>query len=140
MFNQTIALFRYQLVGILNRKVFVVLLAVVVAAFMFSRFVAELAIINSDSIALASLADLLRYSLMLMLVIVLLVAVTVAVHAFGTVYWIRYLGRHYTEADGELKAHKTLPALTWTAVWTCFRPTATSRAASPSSPSTARTR
>jgi hypothetical protein len=54
--------------------------------------------------------------LVLMLVIISLVAVTVAVHAFGTVYWIRYLGRHYTEADGEFSAHKILPALTWSAV------------------------
>jgi hypothetical protein len=53
----------------------------------------------------------------LLLTTVLLVAVTVAIHAFGTVYWIRYLGRHYTGADGTLRAHKALPALTWSAVW-----------------------
>ena len=69
MFNQTIALFRYQLLGILNRKLLVVLIAIAMAAFLFSRFVAELAIIHSQSISLASLAELLRYSLLLMLVI-----------------------------------------------------------------------
>jgi len=55
--------------------------------------------------------------LALLLTIVLLVAVTVAIHALGTVYWIRHLGRHYTRTDGELRAHKALPALTWSAVW-----------------------
>ena len=69
MFNQTIALFRYQLLGILNRKLLVVLVAIVIAAFLFSRFVAELAIIHSQSIALASMAELLRYSFLLTLVI-----------------------------------------------------------------------
>jgi hypothetical protein len=54
--------------------------------------------------------------LVLLLTIILLVAVTVAIHAFGTVYWIRHLGRHYAGADGELRPHKTLPALTWSAV------------------------
>jgi len=54
--------------------------------------------------------------LALLLTTVLLVAVTEAIHAFGTVYWIRYLGRHYTGADGRFMAHKTLPALTWSAV------------------------
>ena len=55
--------------------------------------------------------------LALLLTIVSLIAVTVAIHAFGTVYWIRYLGRHYTGTDGEVRAQKTLPALTWSAVW-----------------------
>ena len=55
--------------------------------------------------------------LALVLVIVLLVATTVAMHAFGTVSWMRYLGRRYIGADGQVKAHKTLPAVTWTAVW-----------------------
>ena len=54
--------------------------------------------------------------LALLLTIILLVAVTVAIHAFGTVYWIRHLTRHYAGADGELRSHKTLPALTWSAV------------------------
>jgi voltage-gated potassium channel len=55
--------------------------------------------------------------LVLMLVIVLLVAATVAIHAFGTVFWIRYLSRHYIGADGGVRAHKTLPMVTWSAVW-----------------------
>ena len=55
--------------------------------------------------------------LAMMLVVVSLVAVTVAIHAFGTVFWIRYVGRHYTGTDGEIRGHKTLAALTWSAVW-----------------------
>ena len=55
--------------------------------------------------------------LALLLTIVLLVAVTVAIHALGTVYWICHLGRHYTGTGSEFRAHKTLPALTWSAVW-----------------------
>jgi hypothetical protein len=55
--------------------------------------------------------------LALLLTIVLIVAATVAIHAFGTVYWIRYLGRHYTGTDGEFWTHKALPALTLSAVW-----------------------
>jgi hypothetical protein len=52
----------------------------------------------------------------LLLTTVVLVAVTVAIHAFGTVYWIRHLGRRYAGPDGDFKAHTALPALTWTAV------------------------
>jgi voltage-gated potassium channel len=52
----------------------------------------------------------------LLLTILALLAVTVAIHALGTVYWIRHLGRHYVGADGQLKAHKALPALIWSAV------------------------
>jgi hypothetical protein len=55
--------------------------------------------------------------LLLLLTIVLLVALTVAIHAFGTAVWIRYLGRHYIGADGQCRAHKALPAVTWSAVW-----------------------
>ena len=54
--------------------------------------------------------------LALLLTTLLLVAVTVAIHAFGTIYWIRYLGRHYAGPDGDFKAHKALSALIWSAV------------------------
>jgi hypothetical protein len=69
MLAQTIALFRYQLPGILNARTLVLVVVVYGIAFLSSRFVAELAIINSEKIALASLADLLRYSLVLLLII-----------------------------------------------------------------------
>ncbi len=52
----------------------------------------------------------------LLLTTVALVAVTVTIHAFGTVYWIRFLGRRYAGPDGEFKAHTALSALTWTAI------------------------
>lgn len=69
MINQTIALFRYQLLGIINKRFIFMLLAVVVVAFLGSRFVAELAIINSETISLAVMAELLRYSLVMMMII-----------------------------------------------------------------------
>jgi len=52
----------------------------------------------------------------LLLTTLLLVAVTVAIHAFGTIYWIRYLGRRHAAPDGDFKAHKALSALIWSAV------------------------
>jgi hypothetical protein len=41
----------------------------------------------------------------LLLTIVASLAVTVAIHALGTVYWIRHLGCRYVGADGQFKAH-----------------------------------
>ena len=52
----------------------------------------------------------------LVLTAVLLVATTVAIHAFGTNYWIRFLTHRFTGPDGNFKARKALPAVTWTAV------------------------
>jgi len=69
LFTQTIALFRYQLLGIINARMLWLLIAIIAVAFMGSRFVAELAIINSEAIALAFMADFLRYSLTLLLII-----------------------------------------------------------------------
>lgn len=69
MIKQTIALFRYQLLGIINIKIVLILCIVFVVAFLLSRFVAELAIINSETISLGVMADFLRYSLILMLII-----------------------------------------------------------------------
>ena len=69
MFKQTIALFRYQLRGIVNGRIVVAIAALLVVAFLGGRFVAELAIINSEAIALAAMADFLRYSLVLILII-----------------------------------------------------------------------
>ena len=69
MLTQTIALFRYQLLGMINARIIVLLLAIYALAFLGSRFVAELAIINSEVIALSVLAEFLRYSLVLLLII-----------------------------------------------------------------------
>ena len=52
----------------------------------------------------------------LLLVTILLVAITVAIHALGTHHWVRYLTDHFAGPDGNFKAHKALPAVTWTAV------------------------
>jgi voltage-gated potassium channel len=54
--------------------------------------------------------------LALILTAVLLVAATVAIHAFGTTYWIRYLAYRYAGPDGNFKANAALPAIAWTAL------------------------
>lgn len=69
MFKQTIALFHYQLLSILNIKMMLLMVFIYVAAFLSGQFVAQLAIINSDSIALGVMADFLRYSLAFLLII-----------------------------------------------------------------------
>ncbi len=71
MVAQTIALFRFQLIGILNRRLVLSLLLLLLVAFLGSRFVAGLALVNSEAVALAAEADFLRYSLVLMLVVLL---------------------------------------------------------------------
>ncbi len=62
MIGQTISLFRYLMLGILNLRLFVLILILVIGAVLLSSFIAELAIINSRQIATAVLADFLRYS------------------------------------------------------------------------------
>jgi len=52
----------------------------------------------------------------LALVAFFLVAVTVAIHAFGTTYWMRFLVHRYASHDGDIKARMALPAVTWTAI------------------------
>ncbi|MCH7882027.1 MAG: hypothetical protein IIB69_10745 [Proteobacteria bacterium] len=73
---QTISLFRYLLLGILNLRLFVLVFILVVLAWIFSNFITELAIINSAQIAQALLADFLRYSLVFLTL--LLVTTSVA--------------------------------------------------------------
>jgi voltage-gated potassium channel len=53
----------------------------------------------------------------LLLTTIVLLALTVAMHAFGTVYWGRFLMRRYGGPDGNFHGRKALPALTWTAVF-----------------------
>ena len=62
MISQTISLFRYLMLGILNLRLFVLVLILTIAALLLSRFITELAIINSEQIGVAVLADFLRYS------------------------------------------------------------------------------
>jgi len=73
---QTISLFRYLLLGILNLRLFVLVVILVALALLFSSFITELAIINSERIAQALLADILRYSLVFLTL--LLVTTSVA--------------------------------------------------------------
>jgi hypothetical protein len=69
MFSQTIALFRYQLLTLINRKNLIVLFAIYLTGFLLSQFSAELAIINSNEVALGVLGEFLRYSLVIYLAI-----------------------------------------------------------------------
>ena len=52
----------------------------------------------------------------LALTAVLLVAATVAIHAFGTTYWLRHLVSRYAGPDGHFRGNVVLPAVTWTAI------------------------
>ena len=76
MIRQTISLFRYLMLGIVNLRLFVLVLILVIAAVLLSSFITELAIINSQQIAAAVLADFLRYSLVFLAL--LLVTTSVA--------------------------------------------------------------
>ena len=63
MIGQTISLFRFLLLGILNLRLLVLVSILLVVSVLLSSFITELAIINSRQIATAVLADFLRYSL-----------------------------------------------------------------------------
>ena len=69
--SQTITLFRYFMLGIVNRRLFGLLGILLLIAFLASGFVFELAIINSEQIAIALLADFLRYSLALLILLLI---------------------------------------------------------------------
>ncbi len=71
MITQTIALFRYQLTGIVNRRLLILLSAILLLAVLLNRFVVELALLHSDAIGLSVMADFLRYSLVLVMLITL---------------------------------------------------------------------
>ncbi len=72
MYAQTIALFRYLLLGIVNRRLFVLISVLYLAELLLSSFVIELAIINSQSIAAAFLAEFMRYSLVLLILLLII--------------------------------------------------------------------
>ena len=76
MSSQTIALFRFMLLGIVSRRFAVLLLILLLTAVLFGSFFAELAIINGAAIVAAFVADFLRYSLALL--VLLIVAASVA--------------------------------------------------------------
>lgn len=69
MLSQTITLFRYQLLGIINARNLFLLILLFLVAFLASQFVAQLAILKSEPIAIALMADILRYCLVLFMII-----------------------------------------------------------------------
>ncbi|RLA10530.1 MAG: hypothetical protein DRQ59_11710 [Gammaproteobacteria bacterium] len=76
MMGQTISLFRFLLLGVINLRLFALVSILVIVAGLLSSFITELAIVNSDEIAAALLADMLRYSLVFLAL--LLVTTSVA--------------------------------------------------------------
>lgn len=71
--NQTMALFRYLLSGIVNYRLLIAVSMLYIGGLCISYFIMELAMLNRQLIAAAFLADFLRYSLVL---IVLLLTIT----------------------------------------------------------------
>ncbi|MCP4765372.1 MAG: hypothetical protein GY875_03800 [Gammaproteobacteria bacterium] len=75
MTSQTIALFRYLMLGIMSRRLFGLLAVLVLAAVLSASFIEELAIINGTAIVGAWVADFLRYSLSLLALLMVASAV-----------------------------------------------------------------
>jgi len=73
--SQTIALFRYLMLGIMSRRLFVLLAVLVLTAVLSASFIEELAIINGAAIVSAFIADFLRYSLTLLALLMVASAV-----------------------------------------------------------------
>jgi hypothetical protein len=76
MHSQTISLFRFLMLGILSKRLFVLVAIMMLAAVLGGSFINELAIINGDAIQTAFGADFLRYSLALLAL--LMIATSVA--------------------------------------------------------------
>jgi len=76
MISQTIALFRYLMLGIMSRRLLFLLAALVLTAVLAGGFIGELAIINSAAITGAFVADFLRYSLVLLALLIVASAVS----------------------------------------------------------------
>ena len=75
MIGQTISLFRFLLLGILNLRLLVMVSILLVVSVLLSSFITELAIINSRQIATAVLADFLRYSLVFLALLLITTSV-----------------------------------------------------------------
>ena len=76
MRSQTISLFRFLMLGILSKRLFVLMTIMILTAVLGGSFINELAIINGDAIQAAFVADLLRYGLALL--VLLMIATSVA--------------------------------------------------------------
>ena len=75
MTSQTIALFRYLMLGIISRRLFILLAVLLFTAVLSGSFIEELAIINSGAIVSAFIADMLRYSMALLALLMVASAV-----------------------------------------------------------------
>jgi len=75
MFTQTISLFRYLLLGILSKRLFILVAVLALVAVLVGSFFNELAIINGDAIVAALIADFLRYSLALLALLLIVTSV-----------------------------------------------------------------
>ena len=76
MFAQTIALFKYLMLGILSRRLLLLTLVLAVLAMLVGGFFSELAIIDSKQIVVALVADFLRYTLALFALLVITTSVS----------------------------------------------------------------
>ena len=76
MHSQTISLFRFLMLGILSKRLLVLVVIMMLAAVFSGSFINELAIIKGDAIQAAFIADFLRYSLALLAL--LMIATSVA--------------------------------------------------------------
>lgn len=75
MSSQTIALFRYLWLGIVGRRLLVLLAVLLLAAVLGGSFIGELAIISGKAIVSAFIADFLRYSLGLLALLIIAASV-----------------------------------------------------------------
>ena len=73
--SQTIALFRYLMLGIMSRRLFVLQAILLLVAVISAGFISELAMINGDAIVAAFVADFLRYSLVLLALLIIATSV-----------------------------------------------------------------
>ena len=71
MTSQTIALFRFMMLGIVGRRFIVLVAILLLVAVLGGSFIGELAIISGHDIVAAFVADFLRYSLALLIVLVI---------------------------------------------------------------------
>ncbi|MDH3386534.1 MAG: hypothetical protein OEN02_01410 [Gammaproteobacteria bacterium] len=62
MLAQTISLFRYLMLGIMSRRLLLLMAILSLVAVLCASFIGELAIINGEAIVVAFVADFLRYS------------------------------------------------------------------------------
>ncbi len=69
MLSQTIALFRYQMLGILYPRMLGLYLVLILTAFALGGFFGELALINSQAVQVATIAEAVRYSLVLLVLL-----------------------------------------------------------------------